>query len=132
MEEGRYYKEAALTPAEAAEAVAAIADHYQIPVVQEAEAPARRGKFPCVVRARVSIETRAKLDEAAELAGLSIGRFIRYRLDGTHVPDRSKLRLMNELRRLGGLQKLLASQGHPTGSIEAEIRQTLKTIQQEQ
>ena len=123
MEEGRFYKEGTLSPAEAREAVEKIAEYHKI------EAPARRGKFPCVVRARVSVETREKLAEAAELAGLSIGRFIRFRLDGTHVPDRSKLRLMNELRRLGGLQKLLASQGQPTGPILDEIKQTLKIIQ---
>ena len=98
---------------------------------QEAPAPATRGKFPCVVRARVSTETRRRLDEAADMAGLSIGRFIRFRLDGTHIPDKGRLLLVNELRRQGGLCKLLANQGQDTGPILAEIMRTLKIIQGE-
>lgn len=97
----------------------------------ESEDIPRRGKFPHVVRARVSVETREKLLDAADAAGVSIGRFIRFRLDGTHVPDRSKLRLMNELRRQGGLLKSLAKSGLPTGPILDEVMKTLKTIQQE-
>lgn len=88
-----------------------------------------RGKYPCVVRARVSLQTHEKLVEAADMAGMSIGRYARYRLEGSHVPDRSKLRLMNELRRQGGLMKKLAMEGQPTGSLIEEIQQTLKIIQ---
>ena len=100
-------------------------------MTQTTEQPtAPRGKFPHVVRARVSTETREKLAEAADMAGVSVGRFIRFRLDGTHVPDKSKLMLVNELRRQGGLLKLLASQGQPTGPVLAEIQKTLKTVQE--
>lgn len=89
----------------------------------------RRGKYPCVVRARLSIETRERIGEAAEMAGLSVGRYIRYRLEGSKVPDKSKLILVNELRRQGGLLKMLAKQGQPTAPILSEIMQTLKTVQ---
>lgn len=99
--------------------------------IEQPQAPARRGKYPCVVRARVSTETRARLDEAADMAGLSIGRYIRYRLSGTRVPDRGKLLLVNELRRQGGLCKLLASQGRDMGPVLAEIMCTLQIIQQQ-
>ena len=99
-------------------------------VTEQPQAPAvRRGKYPCVVRARVSVETRERLDEAASYAGVSIGRFIRYRLSGIHVPDRGKLLLVNELRRQGGLLKHLASQGQDTGPVLSEIMCTLKIIQ---
>lgn len=91
----------------------------------------RPNNFPMSVRCRVSIATYEKLLDAADMAGMSIGRYARYRLEGSHVPDKSKLRLMNELRRQGGLMKLLAKEGQPTGPLIDEIRKTLNTIQQE-
>ena len=91
----------------------------------------RRNNYPMSVRCRVSVETYERIAEAAEMAGMSIGRYARYRLEGSRVPDKSRLRLVNELKRQGGLMKLLASQGQPTGEIMTEIRATLKTIQHE-
>lgn len=91
----------------------------------------RRNNFPMSVRCRVSEETYERIAEAAEMAGMSIGRYARYRLEGSRVPDKSKLRLANELKRQGGLMKLLASQGQPTGEIMTEIKRTLKQIQEQ-
>ena len=85
--------------------------------------------FPMSIRTRVSTLTYERVAAAAEAAGMSVGRFARYKLDGTKVPDQSKLRLMNELRRQGGLMKMLALQGQPTQEILSEIKKTLSILQ---
>lgn len=95
------------------------------------EQEGRRGKYPMSVRTRVSIETYEKILDAAEMAGVSLGRYARFRLEGSKVPDKSKLRLANELKRQGGLMLKLARQGQSTDEVKAEIMKTLKQIQQQ-
>ena len=90
----------------------------------------KRGQYPCIVRCRVSVATQEKLAEAAETAGMSIGRYARHRLDGSHVTSKMDAKVLNELRRLGGLLKMLAEKGQPTGPVLSELRQTMKTLQQ--
>lgn len=89
----------------------------------------KRGQYPCIVRCRVSIETQEKLVKAAEVAGMSIGRYARHRLDGSHVSSKMDAQVLNELRRIGGLLKLLATEGQPTGPALSELMRTMKTLQ---
>ena len=92
---------------------------------------AKRGQYPCIVRCRVSIEQQERLAEAAATAGMSVGRYARHRLSGAHVSSKVDLMVLNELRRLGGLLKMLAREGQPTNAVLSELRQTMKSLQQE-
>lgn len=94
-----------------------------------AQTTERRNNFPMSIRCRVSTETYERIAEAAEMAGMSIGRYARYRLEGSRIPDKSKLRLANELKRQGGLMLILSREGQPTNELRDEIKQTLKQIQ---
>lgn len=89
----------------------------------------KRGQFPCIVRCRVSVEQQERLAEAAAIAGMSVGRYARHRLSGAHVSSKVDLMVLNELRRLGGLLKMLAGQGQPTGPVLSELKQAMKTLQ---
>ncbi len=87
-----------------------------------------RGQFPCIVRCRVSEEQRQRLAEAAETAGMSVGRYARHRLAGSHVSSKVELQMLNELRRIGGLIKKLASEGKDVGPAGCELIRVARAI----
>ena len=91
----------------------------------------KRGKYPCSLRTRVSIEDYEKIKTSAQIAGMSACAYARHRLNGSHITAKFDLQVLNELRRLGGLLKKLASEGQPTGPVLSELRQTMKTLQQQ-
>lgn len=91
----------------------------------------KRGKYPHPVRTRVSITDYEKIVEAAETAGMSVGQYARHRLAGAHVSSKIEVRVLNELRRIGGLLKKMAMDGQPTAPALDELKQTLKSLQQQ-
>lgn len=95
-----------------------------------AEATERRGKYPCSIRTKVSIDDFGKIKASAEIAGMSMCAYARHRISGAHITAKYDLKVLNELRRIGGLLKMLASQGQPTAPALSELIQTMKTLQQ--
>jgi Mobilization protein NikA len=67
--------------------------------------------------------------EQADRAGLTLSEFARRRIVGYRIMSRVEDKLLNELRRLGGLQKHLASQ-FPDRSLEFNeiLKQIVATI----
>jgi hypothetical protein len=54
---------------------------------------------------RLLAEQRSKIEELADIAGLNTSEYIRRSALGKRIRSRINLTAMNELRRLGGLQK---------------------------
>lgn len=87
------------------------------------------GQFPVVFRFRTDTETARYIREDAQIAGMSVGRYLRHKISGQHVSSKYDLQLLNELRRQGGLLKHLAYNGIDTNeALEAVIR-TMRKIQ---
>lgn len=87
-----------------------------------------RGQFPHIVRCRVSEEQHQRLAEAAETAGMSVGRYARHRLAGSHVSSKVELQMLNELRRIGGLIKKLAAEGKDLGDAGFELIRVARAL----
>jgi len=60
---------------------------------------------------RVTAGDYAAIAERAQACGLGVAEFVRRCCLGRQTPARADLQVVNELRRLGGLQKHLFSQG---------------------
>ena len=61
------------------------------------------------VELRLTPEERGFIEEQAGATGLTISDFLRKRALGKRIVPKADLHLLNEVRRLGGLQKHLAS-----------------------
>ncbi len=59
------------------------------------------------INIRVTPQERNKIQEQAEVAGLSISEYIRRRVYGRYIPSRIEKRMLSELRRQGGLLKYI-------------------------
>ncbi|MCA0401986.1 MAG: MobB mobilization protein [Proteobacteria bacterium] len=79
------------------------------------------------VNVRLTIAEQEDLRQEADSAGLSIGDFVRRRVIGRPVAAHVDRAMINELRRLGGLLKLV--HGESKGSYRAETRDTILAIQ---
>jgi hypothetical protein len=88
----------------------------------------RPGKYPIAIHSRVSVEEFEKIQENAEVAGMSLCKYIRHRVCGHKVSSAVEIRTIAELLRLGGLFKKAYSEGHPTGQIMGEISATLSHL----
>lgn len=89
----------------------------------------RRGKYPCIIRTRVSLEQHEKIKEAAEIAGMRLSSYARHRLAGAHVSSKMDLQTLHEIRRQGGLLKMLAMQGVDTRDALEEVMKTMRALQ---
>ena len=60
-----------------------------------------------VIHLRVTLEERAEIESAAKASAMSRSQYIRRRIFGRKVVAKTDLAMLNELRRLGGLLKLI-------------------------
>jgi len=81
---------------------------------------------------RVTLDDYAAIEEKARGCGLPIAEFVRRCSLGRQTPARADLQVVNELRRLGGLQKHLFSQDdrHPEryADLLLEIQAAIQRI----
>jgi len=70
---------------------------------------------------RVTPGDYASIAERAQACGLGLAEFVRRCCLGRQTPARADLQVVNELRRLGGLQKHLFSQDDRHGERYAEV-----------
>ena len=85
-----------------------------------------------LVKFRLTAEERQFIDEQAAQACVTVSEFVRRRAMGKRLVSRFDDTVLNELRKLGGLQKHLASK-HPQQKDEfdhvlSEILTTLKRL----
>jgi hypothetical protein len=69
-------------------------------------------KKDILVRVRFTQSDRARLDEDASLAGLTLSELIRRRTSGQRVMANADLVMIRELRRVAGLLKHIHVQSH--------------------
>jgi hypothetical protein len=72
---------------------------------------------------RLLSDQRARIEELADLAGLTTSEYIRRSALGKRIRSKVSLKAMNELRRLGGLQKLCLTTTH-----DPENRQEMNRV----
>lgn len=77
---------------------------------------------------RVDDETAKRIREDAAIAGMSPGRYMRERMSGRQVRAKYDMQLLNELRRQGGLLKMLATRGADVEEALAENIRTMRHI----
>jgi hypothetical protein len=70
---------------------------------------------------RVTPGDHAAIAERAQACGLGVAEFVRRCCLGRQTPARADLQVVNELRRLGGLQKHLFSSDDRQGDRYAEL-----------
>jgi hypothetical protein len=92
-----------------------------------------RRRMSVAVRVRMTPEDEAAIREKAEVAGVTMSAFLRAAALGRKTPSRIDLQIVNELRRLGGLQKHLFTQSGGQGVAEHgalldEIRDAIRRV----
>ena len=70
------------------------------------------------VRVRMTPEDKIAIQEKADAAGVSMSGFLRAAALSRKAPSRTDRQIVNELRRLGGLQKSLFTAGGRAHSAE--------------
>ena len=89
----------------------------------------RQAKYPRVLQARCSESELDQIKLDAELAGMSVSKYVRHRATSTRVNSKYDAKLYLMVKKIGGLLKKAYTNGHDTKEILAELNQTLKTIQ---
>jgi hypothetical protein len=71
---------------------------------------------------RVSVQEFDALREISEVAGVSVSEFLRRSAFGRRiVPRRDVTRMINEIRRQGGLMKYLSFRGHSIDHVALDV-----------
>lgn len=82
--------------------------------------------FTATLRVRVTPEEKARLQEEADLAGLSVSELVRRRSFGKPILASTDRAMIRELRRIGGLLKHIHNQSE--GVYSKETAQALVAI----
>lgn len=90
---------------------------------------ARRGpKYPLLLRSRVSAEEMQRIKESAEIAGMSLCKYVRYRATGQTVVSKLDAKILRELNLIGNWLVKLTKNGYDVSEAIAELRVTIKKI----
>ena len=78
------------------------------------------------INIRLTLKERSKLNEQAEIAGLTVSEYVRRRICGVSIPSKLEKRMLSELRRQGGLLKFIFNES--CGMYTEKIDNTLDSI----
>ena len=92
-------------------------------------AAARGQKYPLQLRSRVSLEQMQQIRDSAEIAGMSICKYVRCRATGSTVVSKQDAQLVRELSRIGGWLVVLTKKGVDVSEAISEVRTAIKKIQ---
>lgn len=87
-------------------------------------------KYPERIFSAVSTEQMQQIREDAYASGMSVSRFIRHRATGQRVASKTDIRILSELRRIGGLLKMLGMKGENTAPALDELTKTVRALQE--
>ena len=92
---------------------------------------ASRGqKYPLQLRSRVSHDEMRLIKDSAELAGMSICKYVRCRATGSTVVSKQDAQITRELNRIGGWLVVLTKKGMDVSEAIAEVRAAVKKIKE--
>jgi len=78
------------------------------------------------INIRVTPQERERINEQAEISGLTISEYARRRICGSSIPSRIEKKMISELRRQGGLLKYIFNESH--GMYSEKLADTLDSI----
>ena len=91
--------------------------------------PKNRGKYPVLLRSRVSQEQMEKIRKDAEMAGMTVCKYVRERAVGNTVKAKVDIKVLSGLNRIGGLLKHLHNNGQDTSEALAQITKAARYLQ---
>lgn len=92
-------------------------------------AAGRGPKYPLLLRSRVSPVEMQSIKEAAEVAGMSLCKYVRYRATGQTVVSKFDAKILRELNLIGNWLIKLTKNGHDVSEAITELRTTIAKIQ---
>ena len=91
---------------------------------------AHRGqKYPVQIQSRVSHEQMQQIKDSADLAGMSVCKYIRHRATSSTVVSKQDAQIVRELNRIGGWLVYLSKKDVDVSEAIAELRAAIKKIQ---
>lgn len=90
----------------------------------------KRNRTELLLGIRCLPEEKALIKEKAELSGMSVGEYLRRCALGRRITPPTDIRMINELLRLGGLQKHLYNQmqSHMTPELSKQFSEVLVAL----
>ena len=95
-----------------------------------AGAAGRGPKYPLLLRSRVSAEEMQRIKEAAEIAGMSLCKYVRHRATSQTVVSKLDAKILRELNLIGNWLVKLTKNGYDVSEAIAELRATIKKIKE--
>lgn len=93
---------------------------------------ANRGrKYPVQLNSRVTPEQMQQIRDSAEIAGMSVCKFVRHRATGSTVISKQDVQLTRELNRIGNWLVYLTKKGMDVSEAIAEVRSAIKRVKGE-
>lgn len=89
-------------------------------------------KYPHRWRVYLTEEQRKHVEENADAAGMSVSRYLRMIATGRHVASKMDAKILNELRRIGGLLKVGMLKGENTAPALNELKSTMQQLMQQE
>lgn len=93
-----------------------------------AGAAGRGPKYPLLLRSRVSAEEMQRIKESAEIAGMSLCKYVRCRATGQTVVSKLDAKILRELNLIGNWLVKLTKNGYDVSEAIAELRTIIKKI----
>ena len=92
-------------------------------------AAGRGQKYPLQLRSRVSVEQMQQIRDSAELAGMSVCKYVRHRACSMTVVSKQDAQIKRELNLIGNRLKYATAQGHDVREVVVELRAAIAKIQ---
>lgn len=90
----------------------------------------RGAKYPLQLRSRVNHEQLEQIKSSAEMAGMSVCKYVRHRATGSTVVSRFDSKILRELNLIGNRLVYISKQGYDVSEVISDLRKTVKKIQE--
>ncbi len=90
----------------------------------------RGAKYPLQLRSRVNSEQLEMIKNSAEMAGMSVCKYVRYRATGSTVVSKFDSKILRELNLIGNRLVYVSAQGHDVKDVIKDLREAVKKIKE--
>lgn len=87
-------------------------------------------KYPIQLRSRVSAEQLEMIKNSAEMAGMSVCKYVRYRATGSTVVSKFDSKILRELNLIGNRLVYVSAQGQDVSEAIKDLREAVKKIKE--